>query len=146
MQAVVSLGSNIEPRADYIARALAALAALPGTRLERASEPEETEPVGVPPEYAHLRFLNQLAVFETELEVHEFSRRMHAIEDALGRKRTVRNGPRTIDLDLVDFGGMVLDEPDLVLPHPRARERAFVMDPWRRLCPTANASKIPSPR
>ena len=146
MQAVVSLGSNIEPRADYLARALAALAALPGTRLERASEPEETEPVGVPPEYAHLRFLNQLAVFETELEVHEFSRRMHAVEDALGRKRTVRNGPRTIDLDLVDFGGMVLDEPDLVLPHPRARERAFVMDPWRRLCPTANASKIPSPR
>lgn len=135
MQAVVSLGSNIEPRADYLARALAALSALPGTRLERASEPEETEPVGVPPEYAHLRFLNQLAVFETELEVHEFSRRMHAIEDALGRKRTVRNGPRTIDLDLVDFGGMVLDEPDLVLPHPRARERAFVMDPWRRLCP-----------
>ena len=109
MQAVVSLGSNIEPRADCLARALAALAALPGTRLERASEPEETEPVGVPPEYAHL--------------------------DALGRKRTVRNGPRTIDLDLVDFGGMVLDEPDLVLPHPRARERAFVMDPWRRLCP-----------
>lgn len=135
MQAVVSLGSNIEPRADYLARALAALAALPGTRLERASEPEETEPVGVPPEYAHLRFLNQLAVFETELEVHEFSRRMHAIEDALGRTRAVRNGPRTIDLDLVDFGGMVLDEPDLVLPHPRARERAFVMDPWRRLCP-----------
>ena len=135
MQAVVSLGSNIEPRADYLARALAALAALPVTRLERASEPEETEPVGVPPEYAHLRFLNQLAVFETELEVHEFSRRMHAIEDALGRKRTVRNGPRTIDLDLVDLGGMVLDEPDLVLPHPRARERAFVMDPWRRLCP-----------
>ena len=135
MQAVVSLGSNIEPRADYLARALAALAALPGTRLERASEPEETEPVGVPPEYAHLRFLNQLAVFETELEVHEFSRRMHAVEDALGRVRTVRNGPRTIDLDLVDFGGMVLDEPDLVLPHPRARERAFVMDPWRRLCP-----------
>ena len=146
MQAVVSLGSNIEPRADYLARARAALAALPGTRLERASEPEETEPVGVPPEYAHLRFLNQLAVFETELEVHEFSRRMHAVEDALGRTRTVRNGPRTIDLDLVDFGGMVLDEPDLVLPHPRARERAFVMDPWRRLCPTANASKIPSPR
>ena len=89
----------------------------------------------MPPEYAHLRFLNQLAIFETELEVHEFSRRMHAVEDALGRTRTVRNGPRTIDLDLVDFGGMVLDEPDLVLPHPRARERAFVIDPWRRLCP-----------
>ena len=135
MQAVVSLCSNIEPRTDYLSRALAALAALPGTRLERASEPEETEPVGVPPEYAHLRFLNQLAIFETEFEVHEFSRRMHAVEDALGRTRTVRNGPRTIDLDLVDFGGMVLDEPDLVLPHPRARERAFVMDPWRRLCP-----------
>ena len=130
---VLCLGSNIEPRRAYLDRAQAALCALPATRFSSASETEETEPVGVPPEFAHLRFLNQLAVFETELEVHEFSRRMHAVEDALGRTRTVRNGPRTIDLDLVDFDGLAVDEPDLVLPHPRARERAFVMEPWRRL-------------
>ena len=132
VRAIVSLGSNIEPRADYLSRALGALSAMPSTRLVKATPVEETEPVGVPDEFAHMKFLNQVAVFETELEVHDFSRRMHAVEDALGRVRTVRNGPRTIDIDLVDFGGMRLDEPDLVLPHPRARERDFVAGPIAR--------------
>lgn len=58
---------------------------------------------------------------------------MHAVEDALGRVRTVRNGPRTIDLDLIDFDGLRLDEPDLVLPHPRAPERDFVSRPLAEL-------------
>lgn len=128
-RAIVSLGSNIEPRADFLARALAALAALPGTRLVAASSVRETEPVDVPPEFASLPFLNQAAVFETSLDAHDFARRMHAVEDALGRVRTVRNGPRTVDIDLVDFAGMRLDDPDLTLPHPRARHRAFVREP-----------------
>ena len=132
-RAIVSLGSNIEPRADHLARALAALAALPRTRLVAASSVAETEPVDVPPEFASLRFLNQVAVFETELGPHGFSCRMHRIEDDLGRVRTVRNGPRTIDLDLIDFGGMRLSEPGLVLPHPRACERDFVMRPLAEL-------------
>ena len=131
--AIVSLGSNVEPRADYLARALNALSGLPGTRLAKASPVEETEPVGVPAEFSHMKFLNQVAVLETELEVHDFSRRMHGVEDSLGRVRTVRNGPRTIDLDLIDFGGMRLDEPDLTLPHPRAHERDFVMRPLAAL-------------
>ena len=75
----------------------------------------------------------QVAVFETGLEPLAFSRRMHAIEDSLGRVRTVRNGPRTIDIDLVDFGGMVSDDPELTLPHPRARMRDFVMGPLAEL-------------
>ena len=58
---------------------------------------------------------------------------MHAVEDALGRVRTVRNGPRTIDLDLIDFDGLRLDETDLVLPHPRAPERDFVCRPLAEL-------------
>lgn len=132
VRAIVSLGSNIEPRADYLSRALDALSSMPSTRLVKATPVEETEPVGVPDEFARMKFLNQVAVFETELEVHDFSRRMHAVEDALGRVRTVRNGPRTIDIDLVDFGGMHLVEPNLVLPHPRARERAFVAGPILR--------------
>jgi len=135
VRAIVSLGSNIEPRAEYLARALEALSAMPMTSLEIASPAEETEPVDVPAEFAHMKFLNRLAAFRTGLEVHEFSRRMHEIEDLLGRVRTVRNGPRTIDIDLVDFGGMRLDEPDLTLPHPRAKERDFVMKPlslWQK--------------
>ena len=93
----------------------------------------ETEPVDVPPEFAAMKFMNQVAVFETALSAREFSKRMHAVEDSLGRIRTVRNGPRTIDIDLVDFGGMVSDDPELTLPHPRARMRDFVMGPLAEL-------------
>ena len=132
-KAVVSLGSNIEPRADYLDRARDALAALPSTRLVKASSVIETEPVGVPAEFAAMKFLNQVAVFETGLDAFEFSRRMHAIEDGLGRVRTVRNGPRTIDIDLIDFGGQVVDTPELTLPHPRAANRDFVLRPLAEL-------------
>ena len=130
---IVSLGSNLEPRADYLERALKALAAMPETRLVRASNVIETEPVDVPPEFAALKFLNQVAVFETKLDVFDFSRRMHAIENDLGRVRTVRNGPRTIDIDLIDFGGQVINTPELTLPHPRAKDRAFVLEPLREI-------------
>lgn len=133
VRALVSLGSNLEPRATYLERAVAALAALPLTRLVQVSSVRETEPVDVPPEFAALKFLNQVAVFETGLEPLAFSRRMHAIEDSLGRVRTVRNGPRTIDIDLIDFGGLRLDTPELTLPHPRAKERAFVREPLEEL-------------
>ena len=131
--AIVSLGSNIEPRSEYLARALSALSALPSTCLVSASSVIETDPVNVPTEFAGLRFLNQVAVFDTGLSVREFSERMHSVEDTLGRVRTVRNGPRTIDLDLIDFGGLVMTEPSLTLPHPRARERDFVIKPLREL-------------
>ncbi len=133
VRAIVSLGSNVEPRAEYLAKAIAALSALPTTRLAKASSVVETEPVDVPPEFADLKFLNQVAVFETDLSARDFSDAMHTAEDALGRVRTVRNGPRTIDIDLVDFGGMRSDDPALTLPHPRARERAFVMGPLAEL-------------
>ena len=132
-RAIVSLGSNIEPRKAYLTRALAALCKLPRTRLVAASPVEETEPVDVPPEFASLRFLNQVAVFDTSLDPRDFSRRMHRIEDALDRVRTVRNGPRTIDIDLIDFGGLVISEPELTLPHPRAMGRAFVMRPLEKM-------------
>ncbi|MGN0852879.1 MAG: 2-amino-4-hydroxy-6-hydroxymethyldihydropteridine diphosphokinase [Kiritimatiellia bacterium] len=132
-RAIVSLGTNIEPRRAYLSRALEALARLPRTRLLQASSIRETEPVGVPAEFAALKFLNQVAVLESALSPEEFARRMHAIEDELGRVRTVRNGPRTIDLDLIDFGGVVRRTPELTLPHPRARERAFVTEPLAEL-------------
>ena len=132
-RAIVSLGSNIAPRADYLKRAIAALSALPGTRLVRASSVIETEPFEVPAAFANQKFLNQVAIFATTLDPLEFSRRMHAIEDDLGRVRTIRNGPRTIDIDLIDFGGLVIDTPELVLPHPRAHLRDFGQTPLREL-------------
>ena len=133
VEAVLSLGSNIEPRARYLSLALKAMERFPDTRLCAASSVIETEGVDVPQEYADMKFLNQVAVFATSLEVHDFSRRMHEVEDMLGRVRMVRNGPRTIDIDLIDFGGMSLCEPDLTLPHPRAHTRDFVMSLWREV-------------
>ena len=132
-RAVISLGSNLEPRSAYLRRATELLSALPGTRRLRLSAVRETAPVDVPADFASLAFLNQVAVFETELDVRAFAREMHRIEDAIGRVRTVRNGPRTIDLDLIAFGDLRLDDPDLTVPHPRAASREFVMEPLREI-------------
>ena len=129
----VALGSNLEPREDYLARALESLGNLPETRVVAASPIEETEPVGVPAEFSHLGFLNQVVHVESTLSPQDFASRMHQIEDELGRIRTVRNGPRTIDIDLIDYDGLKMDTPELTLPHPRAMERDFVLRPWKNL-------------
>ncbi len=133
VRAVVSLGSNVGNRAAYLRRAIAALSKLPRTRLLDASEVRETEPVDVPHEFSAQKFLNQAAVFETTLEPLAFSRAMHEIEDRLGRVRTIRNGPRTIDIDLILFGDVKMTTSELTLPHPRAKLRRFVLDPLQDL-------------
>ena len=131
---ILCLGSNIEPRMDYLDRAQNALCALPRTRFLASSETDETEPVDVPAGFEGLRFLNRILVVETELQPLEFSRLMHRIEDTLGRERgAVRNLPRTIDIDMIDYEGVTMDDPVLTLPHPRAGERDFVMEPLRRM-------------
>ena len=131
---ILCLGSNIEPRRKYLDRAQAALCALPSTHFVVAGETEETEPVDVPPEFAAQKFLNRILVVETALSPEDFSERMHRIEHDLGRVRSsARNVPRTIDIDMIDYEGVVSDDPELTLPHPRARERAFVTEPLRRL-------------
>ena len=131
---ILSLGSNIEPRMDYLDRAQNALCALPGTRFLASSGTDETEPVDVPAGFEEQRFLNRILVVETELQPMDFSRLMHRIEDDLGRVRgAVRNIPRTIDIDMIDYEGVTMDDPELTLPHPRAKEREFVMGPLRRM-------------
>ena len=131
---ILCLGSNIEPRMDYLDRAQASLCALPGTRFVASGGTDETEPVDVPPEFAGRMFLNRILVVETDLQPKEFSDRMHAIEDELGRVRgDVRNIPRTIDIDMIDYEGVAMDDPELTLPHPRAKERSFVTEPLARL-------------
>lgn len=132
-RAVLSLGSNLEPRRSRLAQAVAAVAAFPRTRIVAESDVEETEPVDVPEAFRGLKFLNQVVFVETDLPPREFSDRMHGVEDDLGRVRTVRNGPRTVDIDLIDYEGVVSDDPALTLPHPRAMEREFVTKPWKTL-------------
>jgi len=133
VRAVVSLGSNLGDRRAFLRRAVRALAALPRTRLVDVSTIIETDPVDVPAAFADLRFLNQVILLETELEPLAFSRAMHGIEDQLGRRRTVRNGPRTIDIDLIIFGAVRMRTAELILPHPRAAKRDFVRKPLEEL-------------
>ena len=131
---IICLGSNIEPRTAHLDRAQESLCSLPGTRLVASGGTDETVPVDVPPEFSGQMFMNRILVFETELSPEDFSGRMHRIEDELGRVRgKVRNMPRTIDIDMIDYEGVAMNGPELVLPHPRARERSFVMEPLKRL-------------
>ena len=121
----VALGSNLGDRESHLAHARARIAALPRTRVIAASRVEETEPLGPVPQG---RYLNQMLLLETALEPAELLGQLHAIEAERGRRRTVRWGPRTLDLDIVQFGQRVLRSVDLVIPHPALAERDF----WRR--------------
>src|SRR6266705_6047317 len=116
----VALGSNLGDRAGHLAHARARLAALPRTQLVRASRVEETAPLGP---IAQGPYLNQMVLLETELEPRELLVRLHAIEAERGRVRTVRWGPRTLDLDIVRFGDRTVRDPDLSIPHPELPNR-----------------------
>ncbi len=96
----------------------------------------ETEPVDVPPAFAGFFYLNEVVIVETTLAVKAFSDAVHAIEARLGRQRgAIPNLPRTIDIDIITFGALRVETPTLTLPHPRARERRFVLQPLADLRP-----------
>jgi 2-amino-4-hydroxy-6-hydroxymethyldihydropteridine diphosphokinase len=131
VRAYVGLGSNLGDRAAHLLLGLSALSRLPKTHLLRLSPVYETDPVGPPqPPY-----LNMVAELETELSPKELLAEMLRIEKALGRERRERWGPRTLDLDLLLYGDLVLEEEGLSVPHPRLHERAFVLVPLLDLLP-----------
>jgi 2-amino-4-hydroxy-6-hydroxymethyldihydropteridine diphosphokinase len=132
VKAYIGIGSNLGEREQHIRAALDALAALPGTRLTRSSSLYDTEPVGGPdqPDY-----LNAVAELDTELTPRQLLWNLMRIERRLGRVRSVRWGPRTIDLDLLLAGDSVIDEPDLQVPHPELTRRSFVLVPLVELDP-----------
>ena len=131
--ALVALGGNIEPRRAHLSGALSELATLPLTRLVAASALRETAPVGCPPGSAP--FLNAVALLETQLSPRALLDALLAVEAAHGRHRGAPNAPRTLDLDLLLHGDAVLDEPGLVLPHPRMHRRDFVLGPAVEVAP-----------
>lgn len=134
--AILSLGSNQGDRLGWLKQAGLGLLALPSTRLTALSPVYETEPVDVPDGYSGLPFLNCVAILETHLEPHDLLERLGLIEARLGRTRGHARGcPRTIDIDIVALGDLVLDTPSLVLPHPRAHARRFVLQPLADLRP-----------
>ncbi len=143
----LSLGSNLGDRRAHLEEALWRLEE-GCVRVVRRSSWYETEPVGYTDQPA---FLNLVVEVRTSLTPRALLRRAQEVELALGRVRTVRWGPRTADVDLLLYGRRVIREPDLVVPHPRLRERAFVLVPLYELDPdlvlpdgTPVASLLPS--
>jgi len=133
--AAIGLGSNVGDRERHLSRALLLLERTPGIVVLRRSRWIETEPEGGPPDQG--RFLNGAAVLETTLSPRALLEAMLGIEARMGRDRSLagKNGPRTIDLDLLMYDDLVLDEPGLTLPHPRMEERVFVLQPLAEIAP-----------
>jgi 2-amino-4-hydroxy-6-hydroxymethyldihydropteridine diphosphokinase len=129
----VALGSNLGDREGHIGDALIALGRIPNTRVVRRSSLYESAPVGGP--VGQGPYLNAVAELETDLEPEEVLRHLQGIEAAGGRVRAEKNGPRTIDLDLLLFGRVTRLSLDLTLPHPRMHERLFVLEPLAELVP-----------
>lgn len=124
--AYIALGANIGDREEMLQAALERLNAHPDIQVTGCSSVYETAPVGYTDQGA---FLNMAASLYTTLEPLALLRFMLATELELGRTRDIRNGPRTIDLDLLAMDGVTMDTPELLLPHPRMMERAFVLVP-----------------
>jgi 2-amino-4-hydroxy-6-hydroxymethyldihydropteridine diphosphokinase len=131
-RAFIGLGANIGDPGGQLRDALAALDAIPGTRLMRASSLWRTAPVGYA---AQPDFVNAVAEIETAQAPRALLEALLAIEKRFGRERSFANAPRTLDLDLLLYGDRVLSEQGLELPHPRMHERAFVLAPLVEIAP-----------
>ena len=133
-RAFVGVGANLGDPAAQVRAAIAALAALPGTLLVTASSLYRTAPVG----YADQPdFVNAAALLETALAPRALLEALQAIEARSGRARSFKDAPRALDLDLLLYGEEALDEPDLVVPHPRLHRRAFALAPVVEIDPAA---------
>ena len=130
--AFVALGANLENPVLQVTQALSELAAIDGTHVLAASSLYRTAPVG----YADQPdFINAVARLETGLSPRALLDALHVIENRHARQRSMRNAPRTLDLDLLLYGTLVMREDDLTLPHPRMHERAFVLMPLVEIAP-----------
>jgi len=123
--AYIALGSNLGDRAAALSEARAAIDRIRGTRIIRESRVEETEPLGPVPQGA---YLNQMIAVQTELTPRALLTALQRIERAAGRVRTVRWGPRSLDLDIVMIEGQHLRDDELTIPHPELPNRDF----WQR--------------
>jgi 2-amino-4-hydroxy-6-hydroxymethyldihydropteridine diphosphokinase len=130
---VIALGSNLGDRLANLQQGLSVLCG-DGLDCQAVSAVFQTVPVGGP---AQDDYLNAVVLARSSLPADEILRRCQRAEDALGRVRTVRWGPRSLDVDIIAYGTEVSSDPDLTLPHPRAHERAFVLAPWLDVAPEA---------
>lgn len=132
MKAVIALGANLGNPDEQIALAVALLRE--ALDLKALSTIIRTAPVGGP---AQPDYLNAVCIAESDLPATQLLALLHGIEKSLGRVRDERWGPRTIDLDLIQYGAILSSATELTLPHPRAHERRFVLEPWFEIEPDA---------
>ncbi len=130
MKAVIAIGANLGNPQENIEIAVALLKE--ATHVTALSSMYVTKPVGGP---AQPDYINAVALAESELPAADFLSMLHGIEAALGRERKEHWGPRTIDLDLIQYGNILSYSDELLLPHPRAHERLFVIQPWHEIDP-----------
>jgi 2-amino-4-hydroxy-6-hydroxymethyldihydropteridine diphosphokinase len=132
MKAVIALGANIGDAKANLDLAVGLLRE--GTDVMAVSSYLQTKPVGGPeqPDY-----LNAVAIIESDLPAKDLLAVLNGIETAMGRTREIHWGPRVIDLDLIQYGGLLVSDEKLTLPHPRAHERRFVLAPWVEIEPEA---------
>ncbi|CAM5778644.1 MULTISPECIES: 2-amino-4-hydroxy-6-hydroxymethyldihydropteridine diphosphokinase [Brevibacillus] len=128
VRAYLALGSNMGDRADNLRQAVEKLHGREGISVVRISPVYETAPVGFVDQEA---FLNMAVAVETDLTPEKLLESALAVEQELGRVRTIRWGPRTIDIDVLLYGDTALDQEHLTIPHPAMTERAFVLVPLR---------------
>lgn len=132
----LGLGSNRGDRLANLRHARERIRRIEGVRILAASPVYETDPVDVSPAFRDSLFLNACLVVDYPGEPIELARRLHAIEDAMGRRRTAdRNAPRVIDIDLLYAGDTLLESGELSLPHPRWHARRFVVKPLADIRP-----------
>lgn len=135
---VLALGSNLGDREETIRAGIRDIAALEGVVVAAASGLVETpalKPDGVDTDAP--AYLNAVVTIDTTREPHELLRALNRIEREHGRVRSARWGDRTLDIDIIEFGGLTISTDDLTVPHPRAHERAFVLAPWLQIEPDA---------
>ena len=129
----LSLGSNLGDRRAHLDRALEEMQAA-GIEVKRVSSIYKTEPVDT---FHQPWFLNCVVETETEMMPRQLLRSLQRIEHRAGRKRLVRHGPRTMDIDILFYENHVMHSPELTIPHPRLLERRFVLEPLREIAPEA---------
>lgn len=130
----IGIGSNLGDRYFYLESAIRRMRLLPETRVLKISRSIETKPVGGPPQGP---YLNAVIEISTGLGPYQLLSALQKIESDLGRVRLEKNGPRTIDLDILTYGNTVIEERALSVPHPCILERAFVLVPLREVAPEA---------
>ncbi len=128
----IGMGSNLGDREYYINNAIKKIRAMPGTQIKKISRIIESPPEGASPQGP---YLNGVMEIETTLRPYQLLQELQGIESSLGRVRTVKGGPRTIDLDILTYGGIRMNEMALSIPHPRMLERDFVLKPLREIAP-----------